>query len=111
MTLSPTTARLRRSRATLAWPDAHTHEAVRSRAVKAQLEAGWAARTCFAIDEAIGLATRGTSDPERLAALELKAQAAHAGVRASKALTPGTIERNCCVCCSVSGLARRRGGV
>ncbi len=29
----------------LAWPDAHTHEAVRSRAVKAQLEAGWAART------------------------------------------------------------------
>jgi class 3 adenylate cyclase len=72
--------------ADLAWPDdPRTRERIRSRAVTSLLDAGQAAKTRYAIDQAIGFAERGLalagSDQERLAALELRAQAGHAGVR------------------------------
>jgi class 3 adenylate cyclase len=76
--------------ADLAWPaDSPLREEIRSKAVVALLDAGWAARARFAIDEAIGFGERalalGGGDADRLAALELKALAGHAGVRADQA--------------------------
>jgi class 3 adenylate cyclase len=76
--------------AELAWPtDATARDEVRAKAIGALLEAGHAARTRFAIDQAIGFGDRALAlartDPERLAGLELKAQAAHAIVRADEA--------------------------
>jgi hypothetical protein len=57
--------------------------------VDALLAAGHAATTKFAIDQALGFGDRALTlartDAERLAAIELKAQAAHAGVRADEA--------------------------
>jgi hypothetical protein len=57
--------------------------------VAALLEAGRAATTKFAIDQALAFGDRAltlaSTDAERLAALELKAQTAHAGVRADDA--------------------------
>jgi class 3 adenylate cyclase/tetratricopeptide (TPR) repeat protein len=78
--------------ADLAWPDDPARgEEVRSKAVATLLEAGKAARTRFAIDQAIGFAERALAlsrpDGERLAALGLQARAAHAGVRVEKAWT------------------------
>ena len=76
--------------AELAWPtDTARRDDVRARATDALLAAGRAATTKFAIDQALGFGNRALSlartDAERLAALELKAQAAHAGVRADEA--------------------------
>jgi DNA-binding SARP family transcriptional activator len=76
--------------AELAWPaEASVREELRSDAVTALIEAGHAARTRFAIDQALGFGDRAlalaTSELERLAGLELKAQAAHAIVRADEA--------------------------
>jgi class 3 adenylate cyclase len=76
--------------AELAWPtEAAVREDLRSKAIATLLEAGHAARTRFAIDQALGFGDRAlalaTSDAERLAGLELKAQAAHAIVRADEA--------------------------
>jgi class 3 adenylate cyclase/tetratricopeptide (TPR) repeat protein len=76
--------------ADLAWPDDPARrEEARSKAVTTLLEAGEAARTKFAIDQAIGFAERALtlarSDGESLAALELRARAAHAGVRVERA--------------------------
>jgi class 3 adenylate cyclase len=76
--------------AELAWPTETTvREELRSKAIVALLEAGHAARTRFAIDQALGFGNRALAlartDPERLAGLELKAQAAHAIVRADEA--------------------------
>jgi class 3 adenylate cyclase len=74
----------------LAWPtDAARREEVRAKAIAALLDAGRGATTRFAIDQALGFGDRALSlarsDAERLDALELKAQAAHAGVRADEA--------------------------
>jgi class 3 adenylate cyclase/tetratricopeptide (TPR) repeat protein len=75
----------------LAWPDDPARrEEVRSKAVATLLEAGEAARTRFAIDQAIGFAERALAlsptDGERLQALGLQARAGHAGVRVVQAL-------------------------
>ncbi len=74
----------------LAWPDDPARrEEVRSKAVTTLLEAGEAARTRFAIDQAIGFAERALTlvrlHGEKLAALGLRARAAHAGVRVEQA--------------------------
>jgi class 3 adenylate cyclase/tetratricopeptide (TPR) repeat protein len=74
----------------LAWPDDASHrEETRSRAVAALLDAGSAAKTRFAPDQAVGFAERAlalaNTEAERLAGLELKALAAHACVRADDA--------------------------
>jgi hypothetical protein len=74
----------------LAWPaDATRRDEVRRSAVVALLDAGRAATAKFAIDQALDFGERALTlartDAERLAALELKAQAAHAGVRADEA--------------------------
>ncbi len=74
----------------LGWPDdLEARERIRATAVAALLEAGAAARTRFAIDQAIAFGDRATalagSDADRLASLELKAGAAHAAVRADQA--------------------------
>jgi class 3 adenylate cyclase len=76
--------------AALAWPtDAAVREELRSRAVAALVDAGQAAKTRFAIDQALAFGDRALglagTDTERLAALELKAEAGHAGVRAQEA--------------------------
>jgi hypothetical protein len=76
--------------AELAWPaDAARREEVRGRAVVALVDAGHAATATFAIDQALGFGGRALAcartDAERLAALELKAWAAHAAVRADEA--------------------------
>jgi class 3 adenylate cyclase len=76
--------------AELAWPtEPAVRDELRSKAIKALLEAGDAARTRFAIDQALGFGDRvlalAQSEPERFAGLELKAQAAHAIVRADEA--------------------------
>jgi class 3 adenylate cyclase len=76
--------------AELAWPTEPTvREELRTKAIAALLEAGDAARTGFAIDQALGFGDRvlafAESEPERLAGLELKARAAHAIVRADEA--------------------------
>ncbi len=76
--------------AELAWPTETTvREELRSKAIAALLEAGHAARTRFAIDQALGFGDRALAlaktEPERLAGLELKSQAAHAIVRADEA--------------------------
>jgi hypothetical protein len=76
--------------AELAWPTETTvREELRSKAIAALLEAGHAARTRFAIDQALGFGDRALAlaktEPERLEGLELKAQAAHAIVRADDA--------------------------
>ena len=76
--------------ADLAWPDDPARrEEVRSKAVTTLLEAGEAARTRFAIDQAIGFAERALTlarlDGEHLAALGLRARAGHAGVRVEQA--------------------------
>ncbi|MEO7869986.1 MAG: adenylate/guanylate cyclase domain-containing protein [Candidatus Limnocylindria bacterium] len=76
--------------AALAWPaDALVREEVRSKAVTALLDAGRAAKAQFAIDQALGFGDRAlvlaANDAERLAALELKAEAAHAAVRTGEA--------------------------
>jgi class 3 adenylate cyclase len=74
----------------LAWPtDAAHRDEVRNRAVVALLDAGRAATMRFAIDQALDFGDRALAlartDAECLAALELKAQAAHAAVRADEA--------------------------
>jgi len=74
----------------LAWPtDTARRDEVRSRAVIALVDAGRAATAKFAIDQALGFGDRAltlaATDVERLSALDLKAQAAHAGVRADEA--------------------------
>jgi class 3 adenylate cyclase len=74
----------------LAWPtDTARRDEVRTKAIAALLSAGRGATTRFAIDQALGFGDRvlalAQADAERLAALELKAQAAHAGVRADEA--------------------------
>jgi AAA ATPase-like protein len=74
----------------LAWPtDAARRDEVRHRAVVALLDAGRAATAKFAIDQALDFGDRALglarTDAERLAALELKALAAHAAVRADEA--------------------------
>ncbi len=76
--------------AELAWPtDPARRDDVRAKAVDALVAAGRAATTKFAIDQALGFGDRALTlartDAERLAAVELKAQAAHAGVRADEA--------------------------
>ncbi|MDQ2935417.1 MAG: hypothetical protein M3R49_10665, partial [Chloroflexota bacterium] len=76
--------------AALAWPaDESIREEIRSKAVAALLDAGRAAKARFAIDQAIGFADRtlvlAAGDAERMAGLELKAEAAHAAVRADEA--------------------------
>jgi class 3 adenylate cyclase len=76
--------------AELAWPtDAARRNDVRAKAVGALLDAGRAATTKFSIDQALGFSDRAlalaSSDAERFVALELKAQAAHTGVRADEA--------------------------
>jgi tetratricopeptide (TPR) repeat protein len=76
--------------AELAWPtETAVREELRSKAIAALIEAGHAARTRFAIDQALGFGDRvlalTQSEPDRLAGLELKAQAAHAIVRADEA--------------------------
>ena len=76
--------------AELAWPaDSVRRDEVRAKAVNALVEAGHAATTKFAVDQALAFGDRAlalaATDAERLAALELKAQAAHAGVRADEA--------------------------
>jgi predicted ATPase/class 3 adenylate cyclase len=76
--------------AELAWPvDAARRDELRAKAVDALVEAGRAAITKFAIDQALAFGDRAltlaSADTECLAAVELKAQAAHAGVRADDA--------------------------
>ena len=76
--------------AALAWAaDGTAREEIRRKALAALLDAGRAAKTRFAIDQALGFAERAlalaASDAELLACLELKAEAAHAGVRADEA--------------------------
>jgi class 3 adenylate cyclase len=76
--------------AELAWPtDSARRDQLRAKAVDALLEAGRAATRKFAIDQALAFGDRAlilaSTDSKRLAALELKAQAAHAGVRADDA--------------------------
>jgi class 3 adenylate cyclase/predicted ATPase len=76
--------------AELAWPtDSARRDELRVKAVDALMEAGRAATTKFAIDPALAFGDRAltlaSTDAERLAALEVKAQAAHAGVRADDA--------------------------
>jgi class 3 adenylate cyclase len=76
--------------AALAWAtDGTAREQIRTKALAALLDAGRAAKTRFAIDQALGFAERALAlaegDAERLACLELKAEAAHAGVRADEA--------------------------
>lgn len=76
--------------ADLAWTvDSPVREEVRSKAVLALLEAGRAAMARYSIDQAIGFGDRAlalaATDAERLAGLELRALAAHAGVRADEA--------------------------
>jgi class 3 adenylate cyclase len=76
--------------ADLAWPgDPEAREEVRAKAVAALIDAGEAAKTRFAVDQARGFADRAltlaATEPERLAALELKAEAGHAGVRPGEA--------------------------
>jgi class 3 adenylate cyclase len=74
----------------LAWPsDTARRDEIRTKAIAALIEAGRAATTRFAIDQALGFGDRvlalAQADCERLPGLELKAQAAHAGVRADEA--------------------------
>src|SRR5438034_515497 len=76
--------------ADLAWPDDPARrQEVRPQPVTTLLEAGEAARTRFAIDQAIGFAERALTlarlDGEHLAALGLRARAGHAGVRVEQA--------------------------
>ncbi|HEU0245857.1 MAG TPA: adenylate/guanylate cyclase domain-containing protein [Gaiellaceae bacterium] len=76
--------------AELAWPtDSARRDEFRGRAVVALVDAGRAATAKFAIDQALGFGDRALAlartDAERLAALELKAMAAHAAVRADEA--------------------------
>jgi len=76
--------------AALAWPAGESvREEVRSKAAAALLDAGRAAKAQFAIDQALGFGDRAlalaASDAERMAALELKAEAAHAAVRTGEA--------------------------
>ena len=76
--------------AELAWPDdVESRERLRATAVVVLLEAGRSALTRYAIDAAIGFAERAraltAADAELLAALELKADACGAGVRADDA--------------------------
>jgi class 3 adenylate cyclase len=74
----------------LAWPsDTARRDEIRTKAIAALIEAGHAATIRFAIDQALGFGDRALAlarvDRERLPGLELKAQAAHAGVRADEA--------------------------
>jgi class 3 adenylate cyclase len=76
--------------ADLGWPDdPETRGEIHAMAVATLLEAGAAAKTRFAIDQAIAFGDRalalGRNDADRLAALELKAGAAHAAVRTDQA--------------------------
>jgi class 3 adenylate cyclase len=76
--------------AELAWPaDRERRDEIHTRAVAALVDAGRAATAKFAIDQALGFGDRALAlardDAERLAALELKALAAHAAVRADEA--------------------------
>jgi predicted ATPase/class 3 adenylate cyclase len=76
--------------AELAWPtDSARRDELRAKAIDALVEAGRSATTKFAIDQALVFGDRAltlaSTDAERLAALELKAHAAHAGVRADDA--------------------------
>lgn len=76
--------------AALAWPaNESVREEVRSKAVAALLDAGRAAKAQFTIDQALGFGDRALAlaahDAERLAARELKAEAAHASVRTGEA--------------------------
>jgi class 3 adenylate cyclase/tetratricopeptide (TPR) repeat protein len=76
--------------AELAWPtDAPLREKIRSEAISALLDAGRAAMARFAIDAAIGFGSRALElaidEADRLASLELKAQAARAAVRPDEA--------------------------
>jgi class 3 adenylate cyclase len=76
--------------AQLAWPaDAVRRDEICSSAVAALVDAGRAATAKFAIDQALGFGDRALAlartDAERLAALELKALAAHSAVRANEA--------------------------
>jgi len=76
--------------ADLAWPgDPEAREEVRAKAVATLVDAGEAAKTRFAVDQARGFADRAlalaATERERLTALELKAEAGHAGVRPGEA--------------------------
>lgn len=76
--------------ANLAWSQEPTRrETIRAEAVRALVEAGRAARERMAVDEALAFAERAlvvaSDDAERLAVVELRARAAHAGVRADEA--------------------------
>lgn len=78
--------------ADLAWPEhSPVRQEVCSKAVVALLEAGGGATARYSIDQAFGFANRvlalAATDGERLSAVELKALAAHAGVRADEAWT------------------------
>jgi hypothetical protein len=77
--------------ASLAWPeDPARRRDLAARAAGALIEAGKAARGRYAIDQAIAFGERALSlagtEGERVSALELKARAAHAGVRADDGL-------------------------
>jgi class 3 adenylate cyclase len=74
----------------LAWPtDADRREGIRQTAVAVLVDAGRGAATRHEIDQALSFGDRAlglaTTDAQRVVALELKAQAAHAGVRANEA--------------------------
>jgi DNA-binding SARP family transcriptional activator len=65
-------------------------EQLRAKAVRTLVDAGNAARRRLALDSALRFADRALAladnDPERMEALELKARALHAGIRANEAL-------------------------
>ena len=74
----------------LAWPsDLERRDRIRRAAVAALTDAGRAEAAKFSIDQALGFGDRALAlartDDERLAAFELKADAAHAAVRADEA--------------------------
>jgi class 3 adenylate cyclase len=76
--------------AALAWPEeAAVRERLRANAVEALLAAGRAAKSRFEIDQALGFGARALAlaptQSERLATLELRAEAAASGVRADEA--------------------------
>ena len=74
--------------AALAWPDdLAEREAVHAAALRALVDAGDAARRRMAIDQAVRFADRALAlDPDRLAAVELKARSFHAAMRGDDAL-------------------------
>ncbi len=74
--------------AALAWPDdLDEREAVHAAALRALVDAGDAARRRMAIDQAVRFADRALAlDPDRLAAVELKARSFHAAMRGDDAL-------------------------